>query len=211
MVFSYIRIRCSVEEAMADGFFEEIPFAAGVTIGAAQTYEDGSIGVDVQYMSSQYQVTGEEWNLVDEGGTWKLNAISPTTVAVDGDTAAVGVSLGENEDGTYFITPNASAVAAPEVLILQATNNGAEAHEMVVLQVPEGVDPMGLLDGTVAEEDVMFIGHVGVDAPGSMAEMTLVGLPVGQYTLVCFYPSADGAPHAAHGMIAPFEVTAPAE
>jgi hypothetical protein len=38
--------------------------------------------------------------------------------------------------------------------------------------------------------------------------MTLVNLPAGKYTLLCFIPGPDGAPHAAHGMISPFEVTA---
>ena len=48
------------------------------------------------------------------------------------------------------------------------------------------------------------------ETPGDSADMTLVNLPVGMYTLVCFFPAPDGSPHAMHGMIAPFEVTAPA-
>lgn len=199
----------SIEEAVADGFFEEFPYAAGVEIGDVTSYDDGSVGVDVQYMQSQYQVVAEELILIDEGGTWKLNAVGPARVDVDGDTAAVGVAVGENEDGTYFITPNASAVAATDVLILQGTNNGQEPHEIVMVQLPEGADPMGLLDGSISEEDVNFIGFIYMPTTGSMAEMTLVDLPPGQYTLVCFIPGPDGAPHAAHGMIAPFEVTAP--
>jgi hypothetical protein len=43
--------------------------------------------------------------------------------------------------------------------------------------------------------------------PGQVADMTLVNVPAGMYTLLCFFPSAsDGAPHIAHGMVAPFEV-----
>ena len=40
-------------------------------------------------------------------------------------------------------------------------------------------------------------------------DMTLVNLPPGTYELLCFFPGPDGSPHAAHGMMASFEVTAP--
>ena len=203
----------SVEEALADGAFDELPFGAGVEIGDVVTYEDGSIGVDVQYMQSQYQLVGEEWNLVDEGGTWKLNGFKPTRVTVDGDSQAVGVTLGENEDGSYYLTPASTSAPETDVLIFQAINleTNVEPHELVVVQLPEGADPMGLLDGSVAEEDITFIGFVVAPNPGDRVDMTLVGLPAGMYTMLCFFPSPDGTPHVAGGMIAPFEVTVPVE
>ena len=200
----------SIEEALADGFFTELPCAEMEVLGV-NSYDNGAVGVEVQYMQSQYQMAAEEWWLVQDGGAWKFDALESISAEVEGDTVAVGVQLGENEDGTYFITPNTSIVVESEVLILQGTNMGAEPHEMVMLQLPEGADPMGLLDGSVAEEDVTFIGFVFMPQTGDMAEMTLLGLPVGEYVLVCFIPGPDGEPHAAHGMIAPFEVTAPTE
>lgn len=200
----------SIEEALADGFFEELPFSDIEVLGVT-SYDNGTVGVDVQYQQSQYQIASEEWILVQDGGAWKLDAFSSISAEVEGDTVAVGVQLGENEDGTYFITPNASSVVESEVLILQGTNMGAEPHEMVMLQLPEGADPMGLLDGSIAEEDITFIGVVFMTQTGDMAELTLVGLPAGEYVLVCFFPGPDGEPHAANGMVAPFSVTAPTE
>jgi uncharacterized cupredoxin-like copper-binding protein len=200
----------SVDEALADGFFTELPFAEA-EVQKVTSYDNGAVGVEVQYMQSQYQVVAEEWWLVQENGAWKFNALENETADVDGDTAAVGVALLENEDGTYAITPNAPSVVQPEVLILQgnsaATNQ--EPHELVVLQLPEGADPMGLLDGSIQEEDITFIGVVFGIQPGGSADLTLVGLPAGEYVLACFIPGPDGAPHADHGMIAPFEITAP--
>jgi hypothetical protein len=35
---------------------------------------------------------------------------------------------------------------------------------------------------------------------------TLVNLEPGDYTLICFFPSPDGTPHAALGMVATFTV-----
>lgn len=202
----------SIEDAVADGFFSDLPFG-DAEIMSVTSYDNGAVGVEVQYMQTEWQVVAEEWWLVQEGDAWKLDAIQNETADVDGDQAAVGVNLIENEDGTYAISPNASSVVATEVLVLQAINpeGNAELHELVIVQLPEGADPMGLMDGSIAEEDIVFVGVVANIAPGDSADLTLVNLPPGMYTLLCFFPSPDGAPHIAGGMVAPFEVLAPAE
>lgn len=203
----------SIEDALADGMLSDLPFGA-MEVTAVTSYDNGAVGVEVQYMQSEYQVVAEEWWLVMEGDAWKLNAIENETANVDGDAAAVGVNLLEDGEGGYSIAPNAASVVATEVLILQAISpaENVEPHELVVVQLPEGADPMGLLDESISFEDVVFIGVVANIMPGDSADMTLVNLPAGMYTLLCFFPSeSDGAPHIAHGMVAPFEVTAPAE
>lgn len=202
----------SIEDAIADGFFSGLAFG-NAEIMSVTSYDNGAVGVEVQYMQTEWQVVAEEWWLVQEGDAWKLNAIQNETADVDGDQAAVGVNLLENEDGTYAISPNASSVVATEVLVLQAISpaENVELHELVVVQLPEGADPMGLMDGSIAEEDIVFVGVVANIPPGESADMTLVNLPPGMYTLLCFFPSPDGAPHIAGGMVAPFEVLAPAE
>jgi uncharacterized cupredoxin-like copper-binding protein len=201
----------SVEAALADGFFEDVP--SGAEVSDVTSYDDGSVGVAVSYQQTEYQVVSEEWSLVQEGDEWKLNAIGAgPRLDLEGDTAAVGVKLGEAGDGTYTITPNATSVVATDVLIFQAINmeGNVEPHELVVVKLPEGADPAGLFDGSVKEEDIEFIGQVAVIEPGTSADMYLVNLPAGVYTLLCFFPNPDGEPHAAHGMVAQFEVTAPA-
>jgi hypothetical protein len=201
----------SVEAALADGFFENVP--SSVQAGDVTSYDDGSVGVAVNYQQTHYQIVSEEWSLVQEGDEWKLNAIGQgPRLEPEGDTAAVGVNLGEAGDGTYTITPNAASVVATDVLIFQAINmeGNVEPHELVVVKLPEGADPAGLLDGSIKEEDIEFIGQVAVPEPGTSVDMYLLGLPPGVYTLLCFFPNPDGEPHAAHGMVAQFEVTAPA-
>jgi len=202
----------TIEEAQADNFFEDAPLA-GAKLGRVTAYDDGTVGVNIQYQGSQYQITSEQWVLTNIDDEWKVDGVMPgDPVDVEGDSAAVGITLQENGDGTYSILPGAESVAQTDVLVFQAINLAAnmEAHELVVLQLPEGADPAGLFDGTIAESDVNFIGQVSVPTPGESVDMTLVGLPAGQYTLACFFPAPDGSPHAMHGMIAPFEVTAPA-
>jgi uncharacterized cupredoxin-like copper-binding protein len=183
------------------------------TVENPQTYEDGRVSADVSYMGSQYQIAGETWFLVQDGDFWKIDESTLYTPAYDGDSAIVGVQLTEEEgEGgakTYAITPNAPSVVETEVLLLHGVNLGTEGHEIVMIKLPEGADATGLLDGSIAESDVEFIGQITL-APGEEGDMVLMGVPAGVYTLVCFFPGPDGAPHAANGMVSPFEVTAPA-
>ena len=102
--------------------------------GNSYSYADGRVGVDVQYKQGAYQVVGERWFLVNDGGTWKLTAITPITPTVEGDTTVVGVNLVD-----YGFEFNVSSIVETEVLMLHAINAGAEPHEIVVLREPEGM------------------------------------------------------------------------
>jgi hypothetical protein len=67
---------------------------------------------------------------------------------------------------------------------------------------------MGILDGSIDFSQVEFIGVAVPILPGTSVDLTVLNLPVGTYTLICFFPSPDGAPHAAHGMIQQFNIVA---
>ena len=176
------------------------------SIDNPMTYDDGRVSVDFQYQETPYSVSAERWFFVDEDGTRKLDSVSFITPDIDVESSTiVGVALGENEDGTYFITPNTSTVVQSEAIIFHGRNDGAMPHEIVALRLPEGVDPMGLLDGSVSEEDVEFYGVIFLQ-PGEEGDLTLLNVEPGTLTLVCFIPGPDGAPHAAHGMISQVEV-----
>jgi len=196
--------------------YDAVEFMTGTTFGDfsasnPRTYEDGSVSVDATYMGSQYQLTGETWTFVDGGDYWMVDSLDGFTPEFDGDSAIVGVNLTEVTDDagaiTYGIEPNTPSVAQPEVLVFHAINAGIMDHELVVLQLPEGADPAGLMDGSIAESDVVFMGQITV-AAGEQGDMVLVGLPAGMYTLVCFFPDEQGVPHFVNGMVAQFEVTA---
>jgi uncharacterized cupredoxin-like copper-binding protein len=196
--------------------YDVVEILAGTTFGEFEasdpfTYADGSVSADVQYWGSEYQLNGETWYLVQDGDFWKVDALELNTPDFDGDAAVVGINLtGPAEDGTYTIEPNTASVLQPEVLVFHGINKGTVDHELLVFRLPEGADPMGLLDGSIPETDAEFIGQISL-AVGEEGDMVLVGVEPGVYTLVCFFPDeTDGAPHAAHGMVAQFEVTAPA-
>ena len=75
-------------------------------------------------------------------------------------------------------------------------------------ELPAGKDAAGLLDGSIAQKDIEFIGVLAPLAPGQEGDLNLVNLPAGVYTMACFFTGPDGKPHAAHGMVVQFEVTA---
>ena len=196
--------------------YDAVEFMTGTTFGDfsasnPRVYEDGSVSADATYMGSQFQLTGETWHFVDGGDYWMVDSLDGFTPEFDGDSAIVGVNLTEATDDagvvTYAIEPNAPSSPEMEVLDFHAINAGAMDHELVVLQLPEGADPAGLMDGSIAETDVNFIGQITV-AAGEQGDMVLVGLPAGVYTLVCFFPDEQGVPHFVNGMVAQFEVTA---
>jgi hypothetical protein len=181
-------------------------------VGNHKTYEDGRVSADVQYyfggpFGSEFQLNSERWYLVQDGDVWKLDEIRFTTATTDLSQSVVGVNLTEPEPGQYAIEPNAPSVPATELLTFHAINQGVEIHELVVVQLPEGADPTGLLDGSVSFEELTFIGVVAPLYPQDNADLNLVNLPAGTYWLLCFFPGPDGAPHAANGMWVQFDVT----
>ncbi len=186
------------------------PLAAElVAVSNPMTYADGRVSADVEVILGDHWYVDYTWVFVQDGEYWKLDDEVENAPEPEGDTAVVGVALG-TPDNEYAFVPNATSVVQPEVLIFHATNGGQELHELVLVQLPEGADPLGLLDGSLPFEQVTFIGGVFGIPPGASQDLALVNLEPGVYTMLCFFPSPDGTPHAALGMITNFEVTAPA-
>ena len=176
-----------------------------VSISNQMTYSDGRVSADVEAVVNDHWYVNVREILAQDGDYWKVDQEIFMSAEPEGDTAVVGVALGA-PDNECSIVPNTASVLETEVLIFHAVNGGVEAHELLVLQLPEGTDPMGLLDGSVAFEDVTFIGGVFGIAPGDSQDLALVNLEPGTYTLICFFPSPEGASHAELGMVATFTV-----
>jgi uncharacterized cupredoxin-like copper-binding protein len=173
------------------------------------TYADGRVSAEVEVILGGHMFQHEIMYFVQDGEYWKLDEEVILTPEPEGDTAVVGVQLGA-PDNEYSITPNADAVTQAPVLIFHVTNAGQEAHEMLVLLLPEGADPKGLLDGSLGFDKVQFLGGVFDLAPGGAEDLALVNVDPGTYTLICFFPAPDGKSHAEHGMVTQFTVNPPA-
>jgi len=91
-------------------------------------------------------------------------------------------------------------------------NNGAEAHEFVVMRIEDGktiADVIPYLQaGFVGDKPITFAGGSGGVEPGQSGFVDLALSP-GQYVAMCFITDpASHKHHAELGMIAPFTVAA---
>jgi hypothetical protein len=195
------------------------PFSTATILDATnvQTWDDGRVSVDAQVLVGDNWLN--HWQIFfvqGEDGTWLYDAETNLPPKPDVDFVAVnGINITETKDETTgdityaFVSYSGSwDFVQTDAIVFNFTNSGEEAHEAIVAQLPEGADPMGLLDGSVDMSQVKFIGGVFDIEPGASADLTLLNLPVGTYTMICFFPAPDGTPHAAHGMIQQFNIVA---
>jgi uncharacterized cupredoxin-like copper-binding protein len=197
------------------------PFATATLLALdnPMVWDDGRVSADAQLLIGDHWFN--EWRifLTADGDAWLYDQEAPLPPQPDVDFVAVnGINITETTDEasgeiTYAFQSFSGSwdFVATDAIVFNFTNSGAEAHEALVMQLPDGADPMGLLDGSVAFEDVTFYGGVFDIAPGGSADLTFLNLPVGTYTMICFFPGPDGAPHAAHGMVQQFNIVEPAE
>jgi hypothetical protein len=171
------------------------------TFSNVATYADGSVSVDSSFLQTEYQLTSERWFLVQDGEYWKIDSLVPLTPAPEGDTAVLGIDLTEYA----FTAEGAGSTSEFPVLIIHGNNMGKEAHQIVVLKLPEGMTVDQLLADQSLFSQVEFIGEIDLE-PGQLGDMALINLPAGKYTMVCFFTAPDGQSHAAKGMTLDFEV-----
>jgi hypothetical protein len=191
-----------------------------VSVSNPMTYDDGRISGDAEYiLNGSWFVHNRVFLALGPAMTWLWDEEAYLRPEPEADTVSVvGIAVTETTDeGTgqktyeFTFTGGSTTLTQAGALIFTIDNTTAvELHEAVVVQLPEGADPMGILDGSVAFEDVRFVGAVAPIFPGEVKELALLNLEPGIYTMVCFFPGPDGAPHAANGMIAQFEIVAPA-
>ncbi|MCC6944293.1 MAG: hypothetical protein IT335_06925 [Thermomicrobiales bacterium] len=183
-----------------------------------QVYEDGRASVNINALVGDHWLANIRAFFVEQDGAWLYDeeAFEQADTSFADSVTVVGINIVEETDEasgavTYaFQFLGSPTLTETEVTTLNFSNQGAEAHEAILVQLPEGADPLGLLDGSVAFEDVSILGIAVPIFPGQTVEMSLLALDPGTYTLVCFFPGPDGAPHIVNGMVAQFDVVAAA-
>ncbi len=90
-------------------------------------------------------------------------------------------------------------------------NEGKELHHAMVVRLEDGKTVADLGQALKTEGPpppwVKFVGGPNGIVPGATTTATMVLTP-GNYAVICMIPGQDGIPHAAKGMVQPFEVTA---
>jgi hypothetical protein len=167
-----------------------------LSVEDVMTYDDGRVSADVEVLLGGHNFLHETMFFTQDmaSGTWLLDEERYLTPEPDGDSTVVGVAIGTADDPTpATVAPNAASVEAWPVVIFHAMNATEESAELVVFILPEGADPAGLADGSLAMDQVQVIGYSGTMAPGEQRDIALVNLEPGVYTLVAFGESTVGS------------------
>jgi hypothetical protein len=132
---------------------------------------------------------------------WRVAGERQLPVSPPPGAAALTVEIGDRS-----FTLDDRPIAGPDV-VLHGDNESDEDHEMLVLRLAPGYTTADLLRaaGPDLPESVTFVGEIAVRA-GHQNDLVLVDLEPGEYTIVCFFPDAQGTPHLAQGMEAVFTV-----
>jgi hypothetical protein len=155
-----------------------------------------------QLMRAEWTFTQvDEDDRAEDESRWRLDGERQLAVPTPSGATPLGVEIGD-----LSFDLSAADVAGPDV-VLRGLNVSAEDHEMLVLRLAPGYTTADLLRATGPDlpQEVTFIGERPVPA-GEQADLVLVDLEPGAYTLVCLFTDSQGVPHLAQGMEAVFTV-----
>lgn len=179
--------------------------------GGVMTWNDGRVSVDAQLLIGPYWYTHWRIFFAEEDGTWLYDEQANLPPTPDVDFVAVnGMNIAEVADeATGKSAPALTALSgstdftSSDALIFNISNALDIPYSVAVVQTPEGVDPTGLLDGSVSFDDLTIFGVANDIAPEGSGDLTLLHLPAGSYAFLAFSEeSSDGAL-----LVTPFTVT----
>jgi len=163
--------------------FGPTALAPGVGVEVETLYLRGNLLVHAAWTFAPDAATGG-WLLVGEELLPALAA--PLSAIVDASLAEGAIVL--STDG----------VGGPNV-VLRVRNDGAEAHEALLLEIPWGWWPGQLFTPGGGWPEGVRIAAQATLAPGASLDMPLLGLGAAQYAVVCLLPGSDGRTHLAAG------------
>jgi hypothetical protein len=189
---------------------EGIPWIGGV--GGLAGGRGSSITVDLD--EGEYMLVC----VFDDGdGVTHAEKGMELTVRVEGDAVeAESPEVGVTIEASDYAFSGPETVAAGEVSI-RFDNRGSETHEMLIfeLPLPEG---FSISDEELAaiileeaapppelEVDTPFVGGISPINAGDN-QIATMNLEAGTYVLLCFFPTAEGIPHVALGMLSQIQV-----
>lgn len=134
-------------------------------------------------------------------GRWLAHRAEPLSPQPPDGATEVGTTLNE-----YTIDLEDRTINGPDI-VLQGSNDGAEAHEMLVLRLSGGGAIESLLRPAAGSfpAGIEVIGQTTL-LPGERQDLVLVDLPAGEYQIVCLFPDTSGVPHLAFGQVTTFSV-----
>jgi hypothetical protein len=149
-----------------------------------------------------------------KGDTTPAASGDPTTSSTEATTTTTTAAPAQAATLTAteyaYAGTDLSFSAGPLAVTLR--NDGKEEHQATIVRFKDGKS-LGDLAGVAANDPgaidtvVDVFGGPNAVAPGGGSVTATQSLEPGDYYFMCFIPAADGTPHAAKGMVAPFTVT----
>ena len=137
----------------------------------------------------------------------------PTTTTTEATTTTTAAAAAETSltASEYAYASTNLRTFPPGALKVTLENSGKEEHQATIVRFKEGKTLADL--GALAASDpgkldtvIDVFGGPNAVAPGGGSVTATQTLEAGDYYFMCFIPAADGQPHAAKGMVAPFTV-----
>jgi len=154
---------------------------------------------------------GDDKADVDTAASPSVSSPSASAAPVENAVTITGVDYGYTLDKPAVDSGTAK---------IAFVNGGKDAHMLVISQIAPGKtfkDAQAALatqdekddEGIFVETDGYPAGAPQILTPGAKTT-TYTNLNAGSYALICFFPTPDGKPHFAAGMLAEFTVNATA-
>ena len=169
----------------------ELPQYTVLSTGDVQSYDDGRVSVDVEYMLGQYQYVDARWFLVEAGDQLLIDEEELLPPMPEGDTTAVGVLVSEDDPTTADVDETGLALTGGDaqppfpVVIFQALSTTPALHVLTIFRLAEGTEATPVT-GTPAGGE--FVGQIattpGDPATRSAVDIALLNLEPGAYAVV---------------------------
>jgi len=181
--------------------FEGIPPVTQFEVSDVQVHEDGRVSADLVLQFGSFLVHERDFLVVSDDGTYLLDIASELPVEIPEGATVIDGKMVDYE----FVLSETSAPAGD--IAFNVTNTGDYPHEMVVLQLPDGITIEDVFEDESLFEQVQFFGFTSAEPGQAAMPLVIVDVPPGTYTVVCFVDVPEGVPHVMRGMIVEFEVT----
>lgn len=172
----------------------QLPSITLLSVGEVESFEDGRVGLDLQYLLGGHQVVAATHYFVEEGGNYLVDEEAYNAPQIDGDSTLIGISVSDEADSFGFdqgADDDGNRTIPPMGIInVFATNNGSSQQIFEVYHLAEGSEATPVSDGMPA--DAMLVGQLSL-APGEAATMALVDLPEGAYGVAIAGETGAGA------------------
>lgn len=181
--------------------FEGFPPIVNAAVTDVQVHDDGRVSADLVLQAGSFLIRERTFYVVSDDGTYLFDPSFELPVDVPEGATVIDGEMADYE----FILSETSAPAGD--IAFNVTNTGQYPHEVVVLQLPEGITVEDVFADESLFAQVQFFGFTYADPGAAAPPLVMVDLEPGTYTLVCFIDEPEGIPHVMRGMIVEFEVT----